>query len=593
MSADLLKWVKARLAQGATRDQVAAELAKAGHPQAAITEALNAAAPAAPVTPATGTFAPVATPTAAAASGGLPIVPIAIGVIALLIVGGIVVVGGGLLLFSSSGGGDMFTSIPSTITTSDGGDRCGLIDTRIVDQEISDFNTCKAVCNQLGVDGVCYSEQNECICAYLPDSTDPTVSCGNIADLAMEPFAKNNTNEETANQCALKCKEDYDVGYSCYNATSKRCHCRELDCYCTPLPPDEPEPEFELEPEFEPELEHENELVYNSDVFEITYGGGASMNAVQTSDGGYALTGYVTIPGGSWDIILLKTDEYGNEQWRKTFNKGSRDYGLGLVQTSDGGYAISGVVRGEVTDILLIKTDSSGNKQWDKSIGTSGDDRAKLIQTTDGGFLLFGYSQLGIEAWIIKTDLAGNIQWESKPGKGFFESAVITNEGGYMLSGGLSDQGAVVMKLSSSGAEEWIKELSGSEADSLILTNDGYVIASTDDNSKSEDVYVTKTNFDGDQIWVTEFNNAKYENAIGIVRAADGGYVMLSVGDNTFWLNKVNSNGAEDWVSEIDLASERYADYSLSIALDGGYVICGQTSNDKVTLIKTNAEGEL
>ena len=43
---------------------------------------------------------------------------------------------------------------------------------------------------------------------------------------------------------------------------------------------------------------------------------------------------------------------------------------------------------------VMIKLDASGNKTWDKTFGGSSDDSANaIVQTTDGGYAVAGYTK--------------------------------------------------------------------------------------------------------------------------------------------------------------------------------------------------------
>lgn len=80
--------------------------------------------------------------------------------------------------------------------------------------------------------------------------------------------------------------------------------------------------------------------------FENTFGGSGydyGYSVVQTSDGGYLVTGYTeSFEAGNSDVYLIKTDADGDATWTKTFGGAGLDYGFSVVQTSDGGYIITG-----------------------------------------------------------------------------------------------------------------------------------------------------------------------------------------------------------------------------------------------------------
>jgi hypothetical protein len=103
--------------------------------------------------------------------------------------------------------------------------------------------------------------------------------------------------------------------------------------------------------------------------------------------------------------------------WSQTSGGTENDGALSLVQTSDGGYALAGFTRsygaGE-EDFWLIKTDEAGNMQWNQTYGgISSDIASSLVETSDGGYAIAGYTYsvgaVDSDSWLIKTDEQGVI----------------------------------------------------------------------------------------------------------------------------------------------------------------------------------------
>jgi predicted secreted protein len=152
-----------------------------------------------------------------------------------------------------------------------------------------------------------------------------------------------------------------------------------------------------------------------------TYGGtgdDTEMNLVRTADGGYAITGYTgSFGAGGLDGWLVKTDAAGNMQWNKTYGGTGDDYGIHVLQTVEGGYAIIGYTTsfgagGE--DVWLVKADAAGNMQWNQTYGGTGAEQGwSLIQTSDGGYAMAGYTSSfgagGQDFYVVKTDEAGAV----------------------------------------------------------------------------------------------------------------------------------------------------------------------------------------
>ena len=135
---------------------------------------------------------------------------------------------------------------------------------------------------------------------------------------------------------------------------------------------------------------------------------------VQVADGGYIITG---ITYGEGNAFLLKTDSLGNTEWLNN-NCLSSGYSIGrtVVQTSDGGFVLTGSVCGtrwNTCDIFLVKSDNIGNILWQKTFGGALNDYGFSLHTMyDGGYLIgsqtSNYGAGNADLLFIRTDSLGN-----------------------------------------------------------------------------------------------------------------------------------------------------------------------------------------
>jgi hypothetical protein len=289
----------------------------------------------------------------------------------------------------------------------------------------------------------------------------------------------------------------------------------------------------------------------------------------QTSDGGYILGGYSNSgmsdtktddSFGFSDYWVVKLDANGAEQWDRTF--GGYDYDIlqSLQQTSDGGYILGGYslsgASGNKTnnanfgaaDYWVVKLDADGNRQWDQIYGGSGDDQLQsLQQTKDDGYILGGFSNSGVSGnktnagfgyvdyWVVKLDSSGNKQWDKSFGgsgqDGIF-SLQQTSDGGYIL-GGYSDSDVLsgnktsagygaydywVVKLDANGDKQWDKAIGGSDYDelhSLQQTSDGgYILGGQPFSGASGNK--TSESFGGLDYWVVKLAGVALPPALSI-----------------------------------------------------------------------------
>jgi hypothetical protein len=156
-------------------------------------------------------------------------------------------------------------------------------------------------------------------------------------------------------------------------------------------------------------------------IWDRTYGGSCfeqAFSLIQTTDGGYAVAGSILSKDtGKMDFWVIKLDEQGKMVWDWTYGGGNNGQAFSLIQTTDGGYAVAGSTTskgaGEM-DIWVIKLDEQGKMVWDRTYGGGNSDQARsLIQTTDGGYAVAGWTTSKgageMDIWVIKLDENGNL----------------------------------------------------------------------------------------------------------------------------------------------------------------------------------------
>jgi gliding motility-associated-like protein len=270
---------------------------------------------------------------------------------------------------------------------------------------------------------------------------------------------------------------------------------------------------------------------------------------------------------------------------------------------------------------------------WQKCLGgNNGDYGQSVEQTTDGGFIMAGYTEgpdngdiMGYhgnfnlnDIWVVKTDNAGNIQWQKCIGGNSFENGAWiyqTAEGGYVVAGTASSVNCefkdghggtdfLLVKLNSRGDVVWQKLYGGSLNEycrSLSLAPDGgYIMTGETDSNNGDitvnhglrDYWVIKVDASGSLQWQKSLGGSQSDEAYDVKATADGGCVVVGYtesndGDVTgnhglrdYWVVKLNNTGNIQWQKALGGSGFEEA-WSIALSNDGGYVVAGySTSND-------------
>ncbi|RDC66070.1 T9SS type A sorting domain-containing protein [Adhaeribacter pallidiroseus] len=396
------------------------------------------------------------------------------------------------------------------------------------------------------------------------------------------------------------------------------------------------------------------------------YWGTSSLEAmVRTPDGGYLLAGNSDSDvfedktaeriGGN-DFWLVRLTASGTKIWDKAFGGYSFDGLETIVAAPGGGYLLGGTSYSDIgadksqnskggADYWVIKIDENGRKLWDKTFGGLEEDVLQaIIPTTDGGYLLGGYSRSGksgdktevtrdtsenyydtSDYWLIKINGSGSKLWDKTiggNGRDNLKSLTTTTDGGYLV-GGTSASGKSgekseaargsfasddywVVKVSDKGVRIWDKTVGGFATDvlqSLVNTSDGgYLLAGTSDsditadktagNKGLTDYWVAKLSATGTIAWDKTYGSRESDNLATMIVAANGSYLLGGSSNSGIGLDKTEANRSDDdyWLVKIDESGGKIWDKTFGgVTGEGG--VFGTNYGDFLSAIIPTTDG--
>ena len=241
--------------------------------------------------------------------------------------------------------------------------------------------------------------------------------------------------------------------------------------------------------------------------------------------------------------------------------------GYSILQKSDSSFIILG---SSENDILLLEADRYGNIIWNQTYGGSQIDQAyHIAKTTDGGFIISGSTESfgfgGSDIRLTKTDANGLIEWNKYLGSNFNEyggQVLISDDGGYFVIGD--------------------RDFIGDE---------------------NQDIWLIKTNSQGDTLWTKTFGGPEFEHGVDIVHTEDNGFIILGStksfgnGGADIYIIKTDSTGNEQWSQSYGDGSDDYGQ-SIIQTYDGGFAIkfiiesFGE-GNTSTGLLRINSIGDI
>lgn len=154
-------------------------------------------------------------------------------------------------------------------------------------------------------------------------------------------------------------------------------------------------------------------------------------NVTATSDGGYIVSGFSNSnaandktedSNGADDYWILKIDATGNIEWQNTIGGNNGDACYTVIESSEGGYFITGYSDSDISgdkiepayeaDYWVIKLNSVGIIEWQNTIGGSFSERIpKAFQANDGSYIIAGQSESDISLDKSENSRGGYDYW--------------------------------------------------------------------------------------------------------------------------------------------------------------------------------------
>jgi len=252
-----------------------------------------------------------------------------------------------------------------------------------------------------------------------------------------------------------------------------------------------------------------------------------------TEDGGFVIIGNTLSTDGDFntktrsgsDIFLMKFDPTFQLEWTETYGGSEDDRGHDVVQLTDGGFAIIGYSMSDDGDASenkgqhdnwLLRTDSKGKLLWEKSFGFLGHDHAyNIITTSDGGLFFNGFLDV----------TASN--GEGQDGKQYSKSSR-HGVGEFWCH-----------KLDINGNLQWRRYFGGTSNDrsyDAIETHNGdFVLVGATESQDvdilnprgSYDIWVIKIDAKGNLLWEKSIGGSGYDKGNAVIETPNGSYLVV------------------------------------------------------------------
>jgi len=259
------------------------------------------------------------------------------------------------------------------------------------------------------------------------------------------------------------------------------------------------------------------------------------------------------------DIITIKYDYFGNQEWVQRYNGpgNSLEGGNSVVTDDNNDVYVTGYIISPNTgyDIVTIKYAMEGNIEWVKTIPTAGAGSGYKILYSRKYSEIYTIGQNGSTTGIFCYGYSGNLKWQSSDFGALtkLKGAVLDDKysmiylTGVTIQNGTYDYMIIGYNTYVNGGQSWFDiydgYVSGNDLpEAITVDNNGSIFLTGESNGSGTSDYTTlKYNLSGTRLWEKRYNNSGTGTHIPVSIATDNsgnifvtGYSHNSAGNFDF-----------------------------------------------------------
>jgi hypothetical protein len=307
-----------------------------------------------------------------------------------------------------------------------------------------------------------------------------------------------------------------------------------------------------------------------------------------------------------WITMLMTTtngySQFPDTAWIYNFGSNGKDFSCEIIQTKDSGYFIIGTTNSfcnGATDIYALKLDSNFNYKWSRAYGGNNVEWGYSVQQTfDGGYIVSGFTNSfgagGYDVYLIKLKTNGDTLWTKVYGGAnwdFGYSVKQTKDSGYIICGetysygnGMAD--IYIIRTNKNGDTIWTRTFGGANNDigqKVVIYKDTiYMIVgeTTSFGAGNRDLYLLSVNQSGNLLFSKTYGSTKNDYGTNLDVTNDNGFVMIgasdsiNAGDLDFYTIRTDSLGNSIWQQ---FTGNTLSDIGRDVIElgNGNFVLCG------------------